>query len=467
MSKTHFLSNLDALSLSKHMEDGKLSALELMEATLERIDEVNTRLNAIILLGDRNALLEEASKADKNKRKGWLHGIPIAVKDTSNVEGILTTMGGSPFTKDAPPPLRSDPFVQRLIDAGAIVIGKTNTPESALGSHTFNREWGTTLNPYNASLSSGGSSGGAAVAVASRILAVADGSDMMGSLRNPSGWNNIYSIRPTAGILDERENIGLNRNPLDYPISTVGPIGRTVEDIAQYLETMVGDKKKFSVSDLSKISQKSFRVAWLGDWNGYYPFEDGILTLCRSALGEMDKIIIDDIQDAYFDGKKLWESWKAIRSAVLSSTMVGMYGLESVRDLKSTIRPELKWEIEKGMALCDKQLKEAQQSAEKWSKILETSVFSEYDAILMPSAQTWPFPAEWEYPKAIAGIDMDTYHRWMEITVPVSLAGLPCVTVPAGFGDNGLPMGIQIAGRRHDDIRILKIAQMYHKATFW
>jgi amidase len=202
---------LDAIGISTLLEKGDLTAVELMEFTLDRIERINPLVEAIVLLRDRTELLEEAQQADRSPRKGWLHGIPIAIKDLSNCKGTPTTMGGSPLYQDFVP-TASDCFVQRLLDSGAIVIGKTNTPEEGLGSHTYSR-LGRTCNPYNLSKSAGGSSGGAAVAVATRLLAFADGSDMMGSLRNPAGWNNLYSLRPTSGML-EHENI--TRNPLDY-----------------------------------------------------------------------------------------------------------------------------------------------------------------------------------------------------------------------------------------------------------
>jgi amidase len=453
---------LDAHGISRLLEKGDLTAVELMEATLDRIDRINPLVQAIVLLRDQTELLQEALEADRSPRKGWLHGIPIAIKDLSNCKGIPTTMGGSPLFQVVPS-TSSDCFVQRLLDEGAIVIGKTNTPESGLGSHTYSR-LGRTCNPYDLSKSAGGSSGGAAVAVATRLLPFADGSDMMGSLRNPAGWNNLYSHRPTAGML-EYENMA--RNPLDYPISTVGPIARTVKDLAHCLETMAGREKFKAPEGMEQVEISGLRVAWLGDWAGAYPVEDGILPLCRKALGVLTDhgVEVGDIEQPLFPASTLWKSWTTIRSALISSTAIAAHGEHAV--LQSSVRSELKWEVERGLSITDDDLDEAGTIARKWSACLEDIFANKYDVIALPSAQLWPFPAEWDRPKEVAGRQMDTYHRWMEIVVPVSLAGLPCVTIPAGFGSNGLPMGIQLAARRGEDAKLLRLAQAYHAVVDW
>lgn len=455
---------LDVTSLSKRLETGELSAFELMKATLDKIERINPKVNAIISLRDRKDLLEEALQADQVPRKGWLHGIPIAIKDLSNCKGIPTTMGGSPLYQEDCVPLQSDPFVQRLVDQGAIVIGKTNTPESGLGSHTYNKQWGPTRNPYDLSRSSGGSSGGAAVAVATGLLSFADGSDMMGSLRNPAGWNSLYSMRPTAGMFEFEDT---DRNPLCYPISTVGPITRTPRDLAQCLEAMAGSDRFQSALVQEETDVDGMRIAWLGDWGGVYPTEEGVLPLCRKALSVFSAVgvQIKDVEEPLFSASKLWKSWTTIRSAVVSASEIAAHGEVTLR--QAGIRPELQWEIERGLAVSDGELAEAGVIAQEWSDCLEELFTHRYDAIALPSAQVWPFPVEWHWPKNVAGRDMDTYHRWMENVVPASLAGLPCVTIPAGFGCNGLPMGVQIATRRGGDAKLLRLANAYHEANDW
>ena len=455
--------HLDALSLSQRLEDGRLTALELMQATLSRIDELNPQLNAVILLSDRDVLLQKASKADRSERKGWLHGIPTAIKDLSNVRGFPTTMGGSPLCNDDAQQ-ESDPWVQRLLDAGAIVIGKTNTPEAGLGSHTYNRRWGTTLNPYNSSLSAGGSSGGAAVAIASHMLAIADGSDMMGSLRNPAGWNHLYSLRPTAGLLEYEADSP--RNPLDYPISTVGPMARSVRDLRAFLGTMVGpDEFSKLRHDDSSIGEdpKLWRIAWLGNWNGAFPMEAGVLETCRRALADLEKVSaveVVDVADCIFPAEDLWRSWTTIRSAWISYTELQKHSEEVLLGNSSLVRDELQWEVKRGLAISSEELHAAGNTANHWTEAAEL-LFQEYDAFALPSAQVWPFPSEWSRPARIGDVEMDTYHRWMEVVVPASLGGLPAVTVPGGFSKDGMPMGIQLVGRRYEDHKLLQLAQPF------
>jgi amidase len=466
-ANTENILSMDACSLSKELEARRLTAEQLMEATLHRIEELNPRCNAIISLRDREELLDEARQADRIPRKGWLHGIPVAVKDLSHVAGIPSTMGGSPLYQNFTPAI-NDPFVTNILGQGAIVIGKTNTPESGLGSHTFNSKWGTTTNPFNSSKSSGGSSGGAAVAVSTRMLCIADGTDMMGSLRNPAGWNNLFSHRPTAGMIPGA--IPDNVNPLDYPISTAGPMARSPMDVAHLLEAMAGNDKFDSSTVSSNGSVKGMRIGWLGDWGREYSFEEEIIPLCRKALdvlNQNENVVVDDLSDTpLFEANKLWKSWNNVRGAVVSSSFIQLFGENRLLGDDSQIKDNLKWEISKGKEVTKEDLKQAGEVAKEWASCLET-VFDKYDALALPSAQVWPFPSEWEWPKHIGEKDMDTYHRWMEVAVPVSFGGLPCSTIPAGFGDNGLPMGVQLFGKRGDDTKLLRIAQAYHKHTKW
>jgi amidase len=475
--------NYDALTLSKMLANRQVTAVELMQATLDRIDAVNPQLNAIILLRDRTELLQEAQQCDDSSllssshspRKGWLHGIPMAIKDLSNVAGIPTTVGGSPFFEHYTP-RRSDPFVQKLLDAGAIIIGKTNTPESGLGSHTFNARHGITRNPYDPHRSAGGSSGGAAVAVATRMLCIADGSDMMGSLRNPAGWNNLYSLRPTAGIVETVAVPAAVRIALEYPISTVGPMARTPQDLAWLLEIMVGDLQRFSnpfLKEEQHNANRPIRIAWLGNWNGAYEMEDGILEICQEALQRhfpSNKVTIQDKSgQTIFPAEDLWNSWTTIRSAFVSSLEIAIHGEKKLLHSPKTsqIRQELLWEIQRGMEITEQEMEHAVNIAKEWSFTIER-ILNDYDVIALPSAQVWPFPVEWPYPQQINNKIMDTYHRWMEVVVPVSLGGLPCVTIPAGFQeDSGLPMGIQLAGRRGSDAFLLELADLYHQSTDW
>ncbi|KAL3798315.1 hypothetical protein ACHAW5_011279 [Stephanodiscus triporus] len=458
--------NLDAISLSRAIESKKISCEALMKFTLDRIDDVNPQCNAIILLRDRNDLMQEARGADQNERRGWLHGIPTAIKDTSNAEGIPTTMGGSRLSKNFVP-IFNDFHVENMVQAGAIVIGKTNSPENGLGSHTFNERWGTTLNPFNLTKSAGGSSGGAGVAVASRMLCVVDGSDMMGSLRNPAGWNNIYSHRPTAGMI--RGAPTYKKNPLPFPTSTAGPMARTPMDCAMLLETMAGSNFDASLVLDNELSLETFRIGWLGDWGRQLPFEEGVLDICRTALGQLEErgVVVDDVTEEIFPLEQLWNSWNRIRF----STVAAIFSQSSDIDIllggpKSPIKEELQWELRQGLQVSDQELMEAKLTCDEYNERLH-ALFGMYDVLALPSAQLFPFPKDWRWPKEVGGAPMDTYHRWMQVCVPVTLGGLPCSTIPAGFGKNSLPMGIQLFARRGDDAKTLLLAQAYHRIVDW
>jgi amidase len=334
--------NLDAISLSRAIESKKITCEELMRCTLDRIDDVNPRCNAIVLLRDRDDLVEDARRADRNDRRGWPHGIPTAIKDVSNARGIPTTMGGSALSKNFVPDF-NDFHVENTVRAGAIVVGKTNSLENGLGSHTFNERWGATLNPFDLTKSAGGSSGGAGVAVSSRMLCVADGTDMMGSLRNPAGWNNIYSHRPTAGMI--RGAPASKKNPLPHPTSTAGPMARTLVDCAMLLETMAG-KNNFDANLVldNELSPGTIRIGWLGDWGRQLPFEDGVLDICRTALGHLEErgVAVDAVTKEIFPLEKLWTSWNSIRFGTVAALFSqSSYSLDVLLGNEAPIKEEL------------------------------------------------------------------------------------------------------------------------------
>jgi amidase len=467
LSKMNIL-NLDAIGLSRAIERKEISCEELMVATLDQIELLNPRCNAIILLRDREELLHDARQADQVERKGWLHGIPIAVKDVSNAKGIPTTMGGSRLSKNFVPNF-DDPFVKNMKQAGAIIIGKTNAPENGLGSHTYNDRWGTTRNPFDLSKSAGGSSGGAGVAVATRMLVLADGTDMMGSLRNPAGWNAIYSHRPTAGLI--RGAKASKKNPLPYPTSTAGPMARTPADCAKLLETMSnGAFDASSVLDHGKIqNDERVRIGWLGDWCGKLPMEDGVLELCESALGalaENGNVSLEYVREEIFPLEQLWKSWNCIRFATVAALFCETFNMDILLGENSHVKDELKWEIEQGIQVSEEDLAEAKRISMLYADALDKT-FDTFDILALPSAQLFPFPQEWKWPKEVGGRSMDVYHRWMSVCVPVTFGGLPCSTIPAGFGDTGLPIGLQLFGRRSEDTKTLRLAQVYHKAVDW
>lgn len=455
----------DARALSASLEQGEISAHELMEATLARIAAVNPQVNAIVSLRDGDDLLAEARAADAAPRKGWLHGIPIAIKDLADAKGLPTSKG-SPLYKGVIAQ-QDELMVQRLRAAGALIIGKTNTPEFGLGSHTFNPVHGATCNPYNLDRSSGGSSGGAAAALAARMLTVADGSDMMGSLRNPAGWNNVYGMRPTWGTVpdDPEGDVFLHQ------LSTSGPMARCPVDLAALLDTMTGADPAQPLSSSPEATLPMLatqlapqRIGYMGNWDGAFPYEKGIAELSAAALQQMAKLghQVTEIP-APFDADLMWDSWITLRSFSVAG---GNHALYADPEKRALLKPAAIWEIERGLDMMATQVNHASMVRSDWLRAVNR-LFEQVDVLVLPSAQCWPFDVNMVHPTEIAGVSMDTYHRWMQVVIPAGLIGLPVVNIPAGFGDNGLPGGLQLIGRHGSDGQLLQLAQHWHAATDW
>lgn len=458
--------NLDATALAAALGQRQMSCVEVMTAFLDRIEAINPRINAIVALRPRDELLAEAEAADNAPRKGWLHGIPFAVKDLVETAGILTTHGSPIFADHVPE--KDDLLAARLRAVGAIFIGKTNTPEFGLGSHSFNPVHGVTRNPYDLSRTAGGSSGGAAAALATRLVPVADGSDAMGSLRNPAAFCNVYGFRPSFGRVprDVEGDLFLHQ------LATDGPMARTVQDLARLLDTLSGPDPRDPhalpqhapfAADLG-VSVKGARIGWVGDWAGRYPIEPGIVELCQPALRQFESMGVDvEPVVADFDPERLWQSWLTLRSFSNAAGKRAHYEDAAKRRL---LKPELIYEIERGLTLSAMQVHDASVARTDWFACA-ADLFDTYDVLALPSAQVFPFDADLRWPKTVAGREMATYHQWMEIVLPASLAGLPALNVPVGFSPEGLPMGMQLIGRRGADLRVLQIGEAYHQATNW
>ncbi|MEL6682228.1 MAG: amidase [Pseudomonadota bacterium] len=452
---TDFL-DWDAYRLSASLAAGAVSAADLMNATLARITERNG-VNAIVSLRDTDQLMAEAREADLIPANGPLHGIPVAVKDLANAAGLPTTMGSPVFSDQIAQ--TSDIFVQRMQDAGAIVIGKTNTPEFGLGSHTYNPVFGPTENAVMPGRSAGGSSGGAAVALAKRMVCLADGSDMMGSLRNPAGWNGVYGMRPSWGRVPA-EPVG---DMFAYPLSTNGPMARCPRDIALLLEIQAGidPRQPFGLpsqqyQDQLRADVSGRRIAWLGNWGGAYPMEPGALPTCNDAVLRFEEAgcIVEEVAPP-FDAAALWESWTTLRSWAVAAKLGPLFAQPKLR---AQLKPAAIWEIERGLALTGREIARASTFRSDWFRAA-TKLFKSFDAFALPTAQCFPFPVEWDWPQDIDGVLMDTYHRWMEVVVPVSLIGLPCLAVPIA---GQRPIGLQIAGRPRDDMGVLQLGEAWH-----
>jgi amidase len=459
----------DILSLSAgeqaaRIANKSLSAEALMQATLDRVAAVNPAVNAIVSLREADILMQEAREADSAPAKGPLHGLPIAIKDLADAAGLPTSQGSPAFAGQI---AKADSLhVARLRAAGAIVIGKTNTPEFGLGSHTYNPVHGTTLNPYDRSVTCGGSSGGAAVALACGMLSIADGSDMMGSLRNPAGWNNVYGMRPSWGKVPSEPEGDMYLHQL----ATNGPMARCPQDLALQLDVMSGpvaglpNPMPYAAMGQLKPQAKGVHIGWLGDWGGALPYEDGVQELCRASLSALEEqgAHVEDLP-APFSRDAMWQSWVTLRAF---SNAAGLAPLMENQQTRGQLKPEALWEAETGQALTAMQVHEASVIRSDWYRCA-AELFETYDALALPTAQVWPFPVEQTWPREVAGVAMDTYHRWMECVIPVSLIGLPAVAIPAGFGDAGLPMGVQLIGQYGDDAALLALAEAYHRVTDW
>lgn len=458
-----------AAALARAIRSRELSCAAVMDATLDRIGRFNPRHNAIVALRDRSALMAEATAADAALAEGVavgpLHGLPLAVKDVVPVAGVRTTWG-SPIFRDFVP-AEDAIAVERMRSAGGIVIGKTNVPEFGLGSHTYNPIYGATGNAYDPSRTAGGSSGGAAVAVALRMVPVADGSDFGGSLRNPPGWNNVFGFRPGFGLIPTAD--------LDVwtpSLTVLGPVARSVEDMALLFDVLaVRDDRAPLSSGGSPGSVAALdadirgrRIAWLGDFGGSIPFEPGVLPLCRQALSvfeELGCVVEDAVPDFPFE--RIWACWKAVRAWQSGSALVDHARNPATRGL---LKPEALFEAESFERLTVEELRQAQRIRTEWYGAVRR-FFARYDAFVLPTAQVFPFPVRLDWPKSIAGQLMEAYYDWMKVAVPVSLSGCPAIAAPAGFGDAGLPMGIQIVTPIGRETAGLQLAQAYDRATRW
>lgn len=442
------------------------TAVKKMQSTLDAIALHNPQVNAVISLATPSDLMKQAEFADQlpQDKRGPLHGEPIAIKDLANVAGFETSKGSPIFKNNRAQ--SDDIMVARMRAAGAIIIGKTNTPEFGLGSHTFNPVHGATANAYDHTRSAGGSSGGAAVALATGMIRFADGSDMMGSLRNPAGWNNVYGMRPTWGLVPS-EPLG---DSFLHQLATNGPMARSPKDLATLLGVQAGlDPRQphgLPTADyadqMDAYSLRGAKIAWLGDWG--MPFDDGIMDISERAVDDLRALGADVISiDAPFSMDALWESWTTLRSWMVAGGACEHYDDLQTREL---LKPAAVWEIERGLALSAREVDQQSAVRSQWFQ-KAAALFETYDAILMPSAQVWPFPIDWVHPTEIAGVHMDTYHRWMQVVIPAGLIGLPVVNLPIGFGSAGLPAGLQLIGGRGEDAKLLGMAQDWYMGTPW
>lgn len=463
------LVSLNALELSQKIKAKQVSCVEVMQAYLAHIERFNPKVNAIVSLQPTEALLRQAKERDaqlvRGEYLGWMHGFPHAVKDLAATKGIRTS-NGSPLFDSIPD--NDALFVERLRRNGAILIGKTNVPELGFGSQTYNPVFGTTLNAYDQMKCAGGSSGGAAVSLALRMLPVADGSDWMGSLRNPAAFNNVFGFRTSYGRVPK-----VGGELFLHTLSVEGPMGRSASDVAMLLSVMAGPDPRapFSIEqDPAMFAQslkrdfKGTRIGWLGNFEGYLEIQPGILELCRKSFKAFESLgCLVEPTSLDFDMAKLWDAWLTLRHSLVAGDLAAFY---DDPDKRAKLKPEIQWEIEGGLKVSAMEFQHASQVRSDWYRVL-LKLFQTYDYLLLPSSQVFPFDAQEHWPKEINGKKMDTYHRWMEVVIPATMAGLPALSVPVGFGPTTLPMGMQVIGKPHADFAVLQMAYAYEQAVSW
>jgi amidase len=461
---------MDGTALARAIQGKQLSCVEVMTAYLSHIGRLNGHVNALVALQDGEQLLQQAKERDAQLARGEclgpLHGIPHAVKDLQNVRGIRTTQG-SPILSDFVPAADSL-MVQRLRGAGAIFIGKTNTAEFGLGSHTYNPVYGITRNAYDQARSAGGSSGGAAVALALRMVPFADGSDFGGSLRNPAGWNNVLGFRPSIGrVPADARDVWLPS------MSVLGPMARTVTDLALLLSVQAGydPAVPLSIDGDGLLFREHFekrcrgkRIAWGADLSGAMPCEPGMLELCETATRTFEELgcqVIEAHPD--FDFEALWRAVVTLRSGLEGANLMPYYRDPLKRAL---LKPEAIFEVETGLSLSAFDISAASAIRTEWYQVMRR-FFERFDFLVLPSAQVFPFAAELHWPERIADTKMRTYHEWMKGTLLVTMSGCPSLAVPAGFNAAGLPSGIQIIGPNRRELDCLSLGYAYEEATHW
>ena len=443
----------------------EVSVKEVVSFYLDRIKKFNPSLNAIVSIKNEGEIIKEAKNKDeyfdKNKT---LFGLPLASKDLLDVVGFPTTYG-FPGYKDYFPE-KNSLIVDRQIDAGCIMIGKTNTAELGVGAHTANRLFGITPNIYGNTQSSGGSSGGAGVAVAAELLPFADGTDMMGSCRTPAAYANVYGFRPTPGLLpDYRTNLKKKNLPI---ISTPGCLARTPEDMSILLDVIVGQHKEdpisfslnssFRETNLSDQDFSKIKIGWLSNMNDNYQYDLELIEICNKKLKslEKNKIIIEYLKPK-LDVHKLWNCWGTLRAKSIYEDIITM----NIKDINEMTSQAI-WEHNKGIKLNEEDVKLALNSRIELSNDVN-NLFGNFDFLALPSQQAFPFDKNLKYPEKINDSPMDTYHRWIEIHIFASLFYLPSISIPIGFNNDGYPIGIQIIGKQGEDLKVLSFAKKYEE----
>ncbi|MCP4627625.1 MAG: amidase [bacterium] len=457
---------MTATEMVKRIRSKKLSCREVMEAHLNQIERINPIVNAIVTRIPSEQALALADAADEalvqGQKVGPLHGLPIAHKDLAPTRGMRTTFG-SPIYKDFVPD-HDGLIVERLKQAGALTIGKTNTPEFGAGSQTFNQVFGETLNPYGTTKTCGGSSGGAAVSLACGMLPLADGSDMGGSLRNPANFCNITGFRTSPGRVPMWPRLtGW------FPISVEGPMARTVQDIALMLSAIAGPdpRSPIAINEPASIFTrplerdfKDVRIAWSKNLGGL-PVDKRVTRALENQRYILEDLgcMVEEGQPDFNDADEIFKVWRAWSFEL-------QFG-DLMKNHRELMKDSVIWNIEEGQRLTGPRIGRAEiKRTNLYHRVREFMETHEF--IVCPVNQVPPFDIKQPYIEEIEGVKMETYIDWMKSCYYITVTGLPAISVPCGFTPEGLPVGMQIVGRHNDDFGVLQLAYAFEKATgFW
>ena len=445
----------------------KTSPLEVMEAVLARIDAVNPVVNAYVTVARESALAEARRATQALGRRGTkllpLHGVPVAIKDLTATKGIRTTWGSRVYQDHVPD--KDDLVVERLKAAGAIVVGKTNTPEFGAGGNTFNALFGATRNPWNTALTCGGSSGGAAVAVACGMGPIAQGTDLGGSVRVPASFCGVLGFRPTPGLVP-----AYPRTLAWDTLSVTGPLARTVGDVALMLSAMAGPDDRAPISyeiDASQFTRavkassiKGWRIAWTPDLQGLLPVDKEVAGVAQSAI-RIFRSLGATVETASPDFSGVKEIVRGTRSV----TMIALQA-DKLPGWREQLPKDLVRDIDQGLTRTAQDVAHSEMlRSALWHRVREFMV--RRDLLVLPTVAVPPFPVEQPYPTEINGKTLDDYTEWFYLTYAITLTGLPAISVPCGFTRSGLPVGIQIVGRRRQEAAVLRAAAALEEAAPW
>ena len=457
----------DAVTLAGLLRRREISAREVIAAHIDRIEAVDGLVNAVVTRPFEPAMAKAKAADDAlaaGAEPGLLHGLPVAHKDLADTAGVRTTYGSPIFADHIPD--ADALIVSRMSGAGAISLGKTNTPEFGAGSHTVNQVFGATRNPYDLGRSAGGSSGGAAAALAARMICLADGSDLGGSLRNPASFCNVVGLRPSPGRVPSWPLSDSN----DI-MSVVGPLGRTVADVALLLAVISGpdprvplalDAPPPALTDPAQLAGllerdlAGLRIGWSADLGlPVEPQVRAVIESARQVLVDLGCQVIDAAPDLS-GADEVFRTWRAFRFA----TNLGPL-LDSHPD---QLGDNVSWNIRRGLELTLADLSRATMLRDRLAGQI-SRVFAEVDVLACPATQVAPFDVDLDWVHEIDGMPQQTYLDWMSSAYLISATGLPAMSVPAGFTATGLPVGLQLVGRRRSEWELLTVGHAFESAT--